>query len=216
MHDDVVGEPPGFSPLPTPSQGVAHDLFFLFLFHPPHPPQRPLPLRLWLRQHLPVPSGRGMHLRLRRPLPLRGWGPPPPTMASPTTPALAGDSTPVLVFDGGCPFCRHFAEISELRSGIPGLAIVDGRADGPLRQSLAARGFHLRDGAMVLIGDRVLHGAGAVAWLCAQMQPSPGLLQLLAAVLADPGRSRATYPLLLAARRLALNLKRLPIDPDLS
>ena len=54
MHDDVVGEAPGFSPLPTPIQGVAHDLFFLFLFlflflfHPPHPPQRPLPLRLWL------------------------------------------------------------------------------------------------------------------------------------------------------------------------
>jgi predicted DCC family thiol-disulfide oxidoreductase YuxK len=123
---------------------------------------------------------------------------------------------PVLVFDGGCPFCRHFAAVSELRSGIAGLTIVDGRADRPLRQSLAARGYHLRDGAMVLVGDRVLHGAGAVAWLCAQMQPSPGLLQLLAAVLADPARSRATYPLLLAARRFALGLKRLPIDPDLS
>jgi predicted DCC family thiol-disulfide oxidoreductase YuxK len=140
----------------------------------------------------------------------------PPSGTSPAVAAPARDPAPVLVFDGGCPFCRHFAETSELRSGIPGLAIVDGRADGPLRQSLAARGFHLRDGAMVLVGDRVLHGAGAVAWLCAQMQPSPGLLQLLAALLADPARSRATYPLLLAARRLALNLKRLPIDPDLS
>jgi predicted DCC family thiol-disulfide oxidoreductase YuxK len=140
----------------------------------------------------------------------------PPSGSSPAAGAPARDPAPVLVFDGGCPFCRHFAEISELRSGIPGLVIVDGRADGPLRQSLAARGFHLRDGAMVLVGDRVLHGAGAVAWLCTQMQPSPGLLQLLAALLADPARSRATYPLLLAARRLALNLKRLPIDPDLS
>jgi predicted DCC family thiol-disulfide oxidoreductase YuxK len=122
----------------------------------------------------------------------------------------------VLVFDGGCPFCRHFAAISELRSGIAGLTIIDGRADGALRQSLAVRGYHLRDGAMVLVGDKVLHGAEAVAWLCARMQPSPGLLQLLAGVLADPARSRATYPLLLAARRLALTLRRLPIDPDLN
>ena len=37
--------------------------------------------------------------------------------------------TAVLVFDGGCPFCRHFAELSELRSGIAGLEIRDGRAD---------------------------------------------------------------------------------------
>ena len=138
----------------------------------------------------------------------------------PTEPAATASATaapaPLLVFDGGCPFCRHFAEVSELRSGIAGLTIVDGRANGTLRQSLAARGYHLRDGAMVLVGERVLHGAAAVAWLCAQMQPSPGLLQLRAAVLADPARCRATYPLLLAARRFALGLKRLPIDPDLS
>ena len=31
---------------------------------------------------------------------------------------------PVLVFDGGCPFCRHFAELAELRSGIPGLSRI--------------------------------------------------------------------------------------------
>ena len=140
----------------------------------------------------------------------------PPSGTSPAPAAPAGNPAPVLVFDGGCPFCRHFATISELRSGITGLTIVDGRADGPLRQSLAARGDHLRDGAMVLVGERVLHGDEAVAWLCARMQPSPGLLQLLAAVLADPARSRATYPLLLAARRLALGLRRLPIDPDLN
>lgn len=227
-----------FSLQTAPIQGVADDQFLLFLFHPPQPPHcsHSLPLRLWLRQHLSVPPGQKLRLRLRlqRTLPLREWASPPrassiqsplqpeapapPAMASPAAPSPAPtpDPAPVLVFDGGCPFCRHFAAVSELRSGIAGLTIVDGRADGPLRQSLAARGYHLRDGAMVLVGDRVLHGAGAVAWLCAQMQPSPGLLQLLAAVLADPARSRTTYPLLLAARRFALGLKRLPIDPDLS
>ncbi|MFQ6537171.1 MULTISPECIES: DCC1-like thiol-disulfide oxidoreductase family protein [Aphanothece] len=120
----------------------------------------------------------------------------------------------VLVFDGGCPFCRHFAELSELRSGIPGLAIRDGRADGSLRHQLAARGFHLRDGAVVLDGDRVLHGAEALAWISARMRPSSALLQVLAPLMAGTGRARLLYPLLLLARRAALGWRGLPVDPD--
>jgi predicted DCC family thiol-disulfide oxidoreductase YuxK len=121
---------------------------------------------------------------------------------------------PVLVFDGGCPFCRHFAELSELRSGIAGLQIRDGRSDPALRASLAERGFHLRDGAMLIDGDQVLHGAAAISWLCARMDPSAALLQLLAPLFGDPGRARRLYPLLLLARRCALALRGLPVDPD--
>jgi hypothetical protein len=120
----------------------------------------------------------------------------------------------VLVFDGGCPFCRHFALLSELRGGIPGLEIRDGRADTELRRSLAASGFHLRDGAMVLDGERVLHGAAAIQWICSRMEPGAPLLRLLATLFSAPGRSRAAYPLLLLARRLALGLRGLPVDPD--
>jgi len=123
---------------------------------------------------------------------------------------------PVLIFDGGCPFCRHFAELSELRSGIPGLTIRDGRAETALRQQLARRGYHLRDGAMVLDGEQVLHGAAAIAWLCERMAPSAALLHLLAPLLGDSRRSQALYPLLLLARRAALGWRRLPVDPDAS
>jgi predicted DCC family thiol-disulfide oxidoreductase YuxK len=119
-----------------------------------------------------------------------------------------------LVFDGGCPFCRHFAELSELRGGIPGLQIRDGRMDAALRQELARRSFHLRDGAMVIEGARVWHGAEAIHWLCARMTPSAALLQALAPLMADGGRARRVYPLLLLARRLALGLRGLPVDPD--
>jgi|GEM_PF-182972 len=128
--------------------------------------------------------------------------------------ATDGSGAPVLVFDGGCPFCRHFAELSELRGGIPGLRILDGRAEVALRQSLAQRGFHLRDGAMVIEGDRVLHGAEAIHWLCERMEPSAALLRVLAPLMADGSRSRQLYPLLLLARRLALGLRGLPVDPD--
>jgi len=120
----------------------------------------------------------------------------------------------VLVFDGGCVFCRHFAELSELRSGIPGLEIRDGRSDQALRASLAAQGYHLRDGAMLLDGERVLHGAEAIQWLCARMEPSAALLRLLAPLLAGPERAQRLYPLLLLARRAALAVRGLPLDPD--
>jgi hypothetical protein len=39
-------------------------------------------------------------------------------------------------------------------------------------------------------------------------------LQLLANLMARPQRADKLYPLLLLARRLALALRRLPVDPD--
>lgn len=121
---------------------------------------------------------------------------------------------PVLVFDGGCPFCRHFAELAELRSGIPGLTIRDGRSDQALRRQLREQGWDLSRGAVVLTGERVLHGAEAIQWICSRMHPSAPLLQLLGPLLATPERARRIYPLLLLARRLALTAKGLPLDPD--
>jgi len=124
-----------------------------------------------------------------------------------------GDN-PVLVFDGGCPFCRHFAELCELRSGIAGLTIRDGRSDNDLRQQLAAQGFHLADGAMLLVGNQVLHGSDAVAWVCSRMQTGDLLLQLLSRLLRKRERAQQIYPALLLARQTALAIKGLPVDPD--
>ena len=121
---------------------------------------------------------------------------------------------PLLVFDGGCPFCRHFAELSELRAGIPGLRICDGRADQVLRTSLVQRGYRLAEGAVLLDGQQVWHGALAIQWLCARMEPSAPLLRLLSPLFAERNRARRLYPLLLGARRLALGLRGLPLDPD--
>ncbi len=123
-------------------------------------------------------------------------------------------TSPVLVFDGGCPFCRHFAELSELRGGIPGLEIRDGRADEALRESLNRRGYPLRDGAVLLAGDEVFHGAAAIGWICRRMRPSAALLRLLGPLFSSPRRAERLYPLLLVARRLALAWRGLPVDPD--
>jgi predicted DCC family thiol-disulfide oxidoreductase YuxK len=126
----------------------------------------------------------------------------------------AGSEPLLLVYDGGCPFCRHFALSSELRGGLENLRIIDGRADTTLRRRLKDRGLSLARGAVLLQGERAWHGSAAIQHLCALMRPSDPLLQLLVPLFEGPSRSRQLYPLLLAARRLALALKGLPVDPD--
>ena len=122
--------------------------------------------------------------------------------------------TLVLVYDGGCPFCRHFALRSELVGGVPDLEIRDGRADHALRATLLRRGLPLARGAVLLEGERAWHGSEAIAELCRRLEPSDALLALLGGLFGEPRRAGRLYPLLLAARRLALQWKGLPEDPD--
>ena len=122
--------------------------------------------------------------------------------------------TLTLIYDGGCPFCRHFALASELRGGIPLLELRDGRADHVLRAALKARGLNLARGAVLLEDERAWHGAEAIAELCRRLAPSGPLLQLLRGLFSEPNQARRLYPLLLLARRLALQWRGLPEDPD--
>ena len=119
-----------------------------------------------------------------------------------------------LVYDGGCLFCRSFALRSELLGGLSDLKIVDGRADWVLRRELETRGLRLADGAVLLEGDQAWHGSAAIAELCERMQPSDPLLKLLRDLFRNHNRAGALYPGLLLARRLALGLRGLPVDPD--
>ena len=122
--------------------------------------------------------------------------------------------TLTLVYDGGCPFCRQFALASELTGGIPLLELRDGRTDHNLRADLNARGLNLANGAVLLEGERAWHGAEAISELCRRLAPSGPLLQLLRGLFSEPNRASRIYPLLLLARRLALQWKGLAEDPD--
>lgn len=119
-----------------------------------------------------------------------------------------------LIYDGECPFCRDFALRSELAAGVPDLRIVDGRQADDLRQTLLERGMSLKDGAMLLDGERAWHGSAAIAELCGRMTPSDGLLKLLRGMFKDPRRAARAYPALLLARRLALAVRGFDPDPD--
>ena len=119
-----------------------------------------------------------------------------------------------LVYDGGCPFCRHFALRSELLGGVPDLVIRDGRSDHELRAMLRKRGYNISNGAVLMDGEQIWHGSEAIAVLCQNLTPSDPLLRILHGVFSDTRRANLLYPGLLAARQIALGLKGLPLDPD--
>ncbi len=121
-----------------------------------------------------------------------------------------------LVYDGGCPFCRHFAQRSELLGGVPDLVIRDGRSDHELRSNLRKRGYNISNGAVLMNGDQIWHGSEAIAMLCKHLTPTDPLLRLLHGLFSDNRRANLLYPGLLAARQIALGLKGLPLDPDQS
>ena len=119
-----------------------------------------------------------------------------------------------LVYDGGCPFCRHFALRSELLGGVPDLVIRDGRSDYELRAMLRRRGYNISNGAVLLDGEQIWHGSEAITMLCRNLTPSDPLLRVLHGVFSNSKRANLLYPGLLAARQIALGLKGLPLDPD--
>ena len=119
-----------------------------------------------------------------------------------------------LVYDGGCPFCRHFAQRSELVGGLPDLVIRDGRSDHALRTELREKGFDLSNGAVLMEEEHIWHGSEAISMLCQQLSPSDPLMRLLNTLFSDSGRANRLYPGLLLARQIALGLQGLPVDPD--
>ena len=119
----------------------------------------------------------------------------------------------VFIYDGECPFCRHFAEIQELRTSIPNLEIRDGRIYQELLMDLAQEGYSLNKGAILLAGGDILQGNEAIQWICSKITPSWNLYSLLLRILSIPMLIGGIYPLMLYLRRRALNSKQVPLEP---
>ncbi len=118
----------------------------------------------------------------------------------------------VFIYDGECPFCNHFAELIELRSGLTNISVLNGRENLPLITNLLEKGFDLNDGAILLKGEEILHGARAINFICSQIvSPSSSLLKLLKSTFSSQKRTNFLFPFLVIARRFALRFKGVPI-----
>mgnify|MGYP001391154806 CR=1 FL=1 len=59
------------------------------------------------------------------------------------------NSTIIFIYDGECPFCNHFAQLIELKSGLPNLQIKNARENPqelPIEYDMDTRGAILFNG----------------------------------------------------------------------
>ena len=109
------------------------------------------------------------------------------------------------IYDGECPFCNHFAELLEIKSKINNISILDARKNQTITNSLLNKGYDIDNGAILLKGDDIFHGAEAINTICNQINnPSGRLLKILANVFKSNKRTKLLFPFLVRARRLVL------------
>ena len=115
------------------------------------------------------------------------------------------DTDLTFIYDGECPFCNHFAELLEIKSKIKNISILDGRKNHDTIIYLLNKGYDIDNGAILLSGGDIFHGADAINNICKKINnPSDSLLKLLSNVFKSNKRTKLLFPFLLRARRFAL------------
>ena len=115
------------------------------------------------------------------------------------------------IYDGECPFCNHFAELLELKSGLRDISMLNARENISLMSDLYQQGYDIDKGAILLLGDEILHGGKAINWICSKInEPSDSLLRLLVFTFSSTSRTQLLFPFLIFARRLSLLIKGIP------
>ena len=109
------------------------------------------------------------------------------------------------IYDGECPFCNHFAELLEFKSKINNIIILNARKNQNIIKSLLKKGYDIDNGAILMKGNEIFHGAEAINTICNEINnPSGSLLKLLSNIFKSNKRTNFLFPFLVRARRFAL------------
>ena len=131
----------------------------------------------------------------------------PPLKTTRETPRqAAADSGPVIVYDNDCPFCSRYVRLLRLRAALGDVVLMDARNGGPLVQRLAAEGYDLDEGMVLLYGGGIYHGADCIHMLAQLSGESDLWNRVNAAVFGRPVLARLLYPILRFGRNSALRL----------
>lgn len=113
---------------------------------------------------------------------------------------------PKIVYDGECPFCSQYVRMARLRDSFGPVTLIDARQDDALVEELAAKGYDLNEGMVLIDGDDIYYGADCmnrIALMSTRMGP---FNRLNAMIFRNRGLSRVLYPILRTGRNMTLAL----------
>ncbi|MEM9421387.1 MAG: DCC1-like thiol-disulfide oxidoreductase family protein [Pseudomonadota bacterium] len=107
-----------------------------------------------------------------------------------------------VVYDGECPFCRSYVAYARLRRRHGDVLLVDARCHPELIDRYAAQGHNIDESFIVEVGDKVLSGGAAMAFIHSSLAPAWTGLPLLA----NERLLHAVYPALRWSRNMSLRI----------
>ncbi|MCY3580317.1 MAG: DUF393 domain-containing protein [Acidimicrobiia bacterium] len=127
-------------------------------------------------------------------------------MSRPQVPTV----TAWLVYDGECPLCSNYTRFLSLKESGIDLVPVDARTGGPLVDEIRQLPHNLDEGMVLKLDSQFYIGHQALGVLALLSDQSSLLAKLNHRLFGSPKAARLGYPLLRAARRIILAVKRIP------
>lgn len=111
-----------------------------------------------------------------------------------------------LIYDGECPFCSNFVQMTRLRETIGPLRLINARDTGPEVQAATAQGFVIDQGMVLMLDGEVYYGADCLNRLALLSSRSNVFNKLVYAMFRLPLVARLSYPVLKAGRGMTIRL----------
>ena len=112
--------------------------------------------------------------------------------------------TTSIYYDGDCPFCSKYVQLSRLRASVGRVDLIDLRSDTAARTRFAAQGLDPDQGMIVETEGGVFHGADAVQAISAMSSKSGFLNRLAATIFGNRLLATMLYPFMRAGRNATL------------
>jgi len=108
-----------------------------------------------------------------------------------------------IIYDGACPFCTRYVHLVKIRENFY-VELIDARERPDLVEYYRNAGYDLDMGMIARVGDRIHYGADALTVLSLLTSRSGSWNRILAIGFRSRLVASTTYPLLRAARNIAL------------